>query len=556
LVLETLEDRQLLAAALAPISNLSVPAQQGYVLAVNGSENTDPQTFSITRIGGSPDIVASIVQGPFWTINVSHIDPTTPSNDFSGPVVFQLFQSTTFGGKTVPLATNTVSHIEEFTNDNYYTTPTSDGLSPTKLFTRITNLTCCASNFIAQGGAPSSIGTGGASSQPNTPFPNEQFQQLAFTGTDQLGMANAGTTAKGTNDTQFFITTSNLNNVIGYYGTIFGQMVSGQAILAKMVDVPTNSAGQPDNPVSITAVSLSSTNPNGVVIIDTTQAKPGETAAFQVVATDPADGTSVRESFTVTAGAYAGPTDPGIDFRPFANPTTASVSDGLATTVNLAGRSGYPDASLPAALTYSFTSQPSHGTISHFSASTGAFVYTPDPGFTGKDSFLYEVHEFGPAPPLGRGTSGPATITTSNPATVTITVTREVHPTAPLVTLESARYAMNPQGEVTQIVLTFSGALNETAADDTNTYHLVTPGKNGSFSAKNAGTISLASASYNGRKTVTLVPRAPFVLGTKVEVVVYGEGPPALEDSVGRLIDGDRNGKPGGNAIAIITKRG
>ena len=38
---------------------------------------------------------------------------------------------------------------------------------------------------------------------------------------------------------------------------------------------------------------------------------------------------------------------------------------------------------------YSIASPPSHGSLSGFNASTGAVTYTPDPGFTGTDSFGY-----------------------------------------------------------------------------------------------------------------------------------------------------------------------
>jgi len=426
----------LLAASLAPIANLTVPAQQGYALPLYGSGTTDAQRFSITRIGGSPDIVASIAQGPFWTMDVSYTDPNDASNDFSGPLVFQLFQSTTVNGRTIPLTTNTVSHIEEFTDDGYYTTPTSDGLSPTKLFTRIAPLGPLGSDYIAQGGEPTSIGTVGHSHQPNTPFLNEEFQQLAFTGTDQIAMANANNTnplygpvvpfTTPTTDTQFFITTSNLNSYLGYDYSIFGQMVSGQAILGKMIAVPTNDVGQPTYDVSITHVSLSSTNPNGVALIDTTQAKPGDTAVFQVTATDPTEGTSVRDDFVVTAGAYGGPKDPIINFKPFANPVTASAPDGRATSVTLGGQSGYPDPQTPGTLTYSLLSKPKHGTIRHFNASTGTFDFTPKPGFTGTVSFEYLVRDTGPESPFSPGPGGGLGTTTSNPATVTITVTPRV----------------------------------------------------------------------------------------------------------------------------------
>ena len=91
--LEALEDRQLLTASLQPITNLSVPAQQGAVLPLLAlSTTTDPQTFTVTS--SQPDIVASIIQGQFWNVGVSYTDPVTPANSFSGnadfPVVPEL----------------------------------------------------------------------------------------------------------------------------------------------------------------------------------------------------------------------------------------------------------------------------------------------------------------------------------------------------------------------------------------------------------------------------------------------------------------------------------
>ena len=70
------------------------------------------------------------------------------------------------------------------------------------------------------------------------------------------------------------------------------------------------------------------TNPNGTLLLDTTQAKQGETATITVTATEPADHTTVSQSFVVTVGAYGGPASPTINFRPFANATTATVAQG------------------------------------------------------------------------------------------------------------------------------------------------------------------------------------------------------------------------------------
>src|SRR6185437_13872108 len=110
------------------------------------------------------------------------------------------------------------SMIEQFTNDGYYTG---------KDFTRITPGFPGASDDILQGGAPDRYGAQ-SSGLPNTPFNNENVQPLAFTGTYQLAMANAGISGTGqavnTDDSQFFITTTGSpNSGLGYGYTIFGQ---------------------------------------------------------------------------------------------------------------------------------------------------------------------------------------------------------------------------------------------------------------------------------------------------------------------------------------------
>ncbi len=427
--MEVLEDRRLLAS-LQPISNLTVPSLQGYVQPLLALTTfTDPQTFTVTS--SNPDIVASIAQGPFWTVNVSYTDPTTPSNSFSGPMTFQLFQSTTVNGTTVPLTTNTVSQIEEFTNDGYYTSPTNGNATPTKLFNRIANLATTGSGFIAQGGGPDATDTGGQSGQPNTPFPNENFQQIPLNGTDQLAMANAGVTAAGTNDTQFFITTSDLNSVLGYNYTVFGQMVSGQGILGNMVAVPTvgssvnpNNPDQPVNNISITAVTLSSTNPNGVLLLDTTQATPGETATITVTATDSVDHTTTAADFTVTVGAYAGPTTSNlieaVNFKPFATPASAPAQVNTRTSSSVSSQNTFPVTTATVPITYTLVSQPEHGTISDFDPTTGDFNYTPDKGFAGADTFQFTATATGP----NNGTNGTIAVSpaTSNPGTETISV--------------------------------------------------------------------------------------------------------------------------------------
>ena len=55
---------------------------------------------------------------------------------------------------------------------------------------------------------------------------------------------------------------------------------------------------------------------------------------------------------------------------------------------------------------------------------------------------------------------------------------------------------MNRKHQVTQILVTFSGAVNFQEADQTGIYRLAHPGKKGSYTARNAVVIKLRSASY------------------------------------------------------------
>ncbi len=595
---ELLEDRRL-PAALAPIADLTVPSQQGYELPLDGSGAGDNQTFTIKQTSGSPDISASIAQGPFWTINVQYTDPTNSSNDFSGALVFQLFSQ---------LTPNTVSEIENFTQAGDFTNTD---------FIRIANDFPGASDYILQGGT---VAGQNEEATVGTPFLNENAQQLAFTGTYQLAMANAGintsmpdyTQGINTDDNQFFITTGSPNQVLGYGYTIFGQMIAGQDVIAKMTQVPLvtdtvlGSQTQPANPLVMTSLSFSTGNPSGVAIIDTSQARPGDTATFQVTATDSTG--SVSQSFNVTAGSYDTGGElplgaPAIDMKPFANAATATVAEGGSTPITVTGQNGYPDTTDTQYFnpTYSYTvvEQPSHGKLTPTSSSTttptAAYTYTPDPGYSGPDSFQYTITENGPTPYLGSNQStgtlyfGPAESTTSNPATVTITVTPTPTPTTPtptpttptptpttptptpttptptptppipppLVTVTGVVDVTNKKHQVTEIHVTFSGAVNSAEAVNTATYQLIKQGKHRSFVATRATIITIKSASYDPTDNqVTLIPKKPFALGKPVEVLISGEPPSGLQDADGRLIDGNRDGQPGGNATAILSKGG
>jgi hypothetical protein len=141
------------------------------------------------------------------------------------------------------------------------------------------------------------------------------------------------------------------------------------------------------------------------------------------------------------------------------------------------------------------------------------------------------------------------------PSTETLTISNVV--SAPLVTMTGVQPEKNKKGKVTGIVIDFSGAVNMTEAQNTNTYELIVAGKGGSFTGKGAKVITIKSAAYNSTNdSVTLTPAAAFGLSKRVELVVDGVPPNGLQDAGGRYIDGADNGKAGSNAVAILTKGG
>lgn len=141
-------------------------------------------------------------QAPPINIDTSKSYRATIHTDL-GPLVLDLFAS------KAPVAVNSFINLAR---DGFY-----DGLN----FHRVINDP--GNRFVAQGGDPLGIGTGG----PGYQFSNEIDPSLQFDKAGVLATANAGPT---TNGSQFFITYSPQPHLNGKH-TIFGQLVSGSNIL-------------------------------------------------------------------------------------------------------------------------------------------------------------------------------------------------------------------------------------------------------------------------------------------------------------------------------------
>jgi plastocyanin len=154
--------------------------------------------------------------------------------------------------------------------------------------------------------------------------------------------------------------------------------------------------------------------------------------------------------------------------------------------------------------------------------------------------------------------AGTATITASmggGSGSTQVTMTAPSPSTPPPVTVTSVRAIEDKHHRVAQIVVDFSGPVNVSEAENTGMYRLTMTGNKDSFIAKNASVVKLASATYNaGLDEVILKPRRPFALANCVQVVIDGQQPGGLQDSYGRVINGDNDGQPGGDVVAMICR--
>jgi hypothetical protein len=106
------------------------------------------------------------------------------------------------------------------------------------------------------------------------------------------------------------------------------------------------------------------------------------------------------------------------------------------------------------------------------------------------------------------------------------------------------------------LVLQFSGALNPGAAENRNAYQIapITKTKGKKPGTKFGNSVSPASAAYNPiNDTVTLTPARKLNLAKPEQLRIIAA---RVTDAVGRPIDGNDDGQPGGDYVATFTKRG
>jgi len=133
------------------------------------------------------------------------------------------------------------------------------------------------------------------------------------------------------------------------------------------------------------------------------------------------------------------------------------------------------------------------------------------------------------------------------------------------LTVQSVQPVFNRRGFVTSLVLSFNGPLNQSLAQTVANYALTLAGPDRKFGTRDDRRVSLRYARYREqilsdslgtRSTVTVTPAAPFRLSQLLQVRVNGQPPRGLRDTFGRILDGGRNGLPGGNFVTVLRATG
>jgi hypothetical protein len=215
---------------------------------------------------------------------------------------------------------------------------------------------------------------------------------------------------------------------------------------------------------------------------------------------------------------------------------TATVTDPNGTTSGFSSSlTSTPPPATSADLATTVTTGPAHGKLAL--NADGSFAYMPDPDFSGVDGFTYVASD-------GRLSSDPTRVTIEV-AAGSGTAGDAAGPK--IVSLVRLGFHMQP----TQYVLTFDEALAEVGTADLKNYRLTAPGKDGRLGTRDDVTIALKSAIYDPvAHTIRLSPRKLVPIRQRYQLTVSG-----LTDTAGNALDGDKDGKPGGDAVIRFDRR-
>jgi len=108
----------------------------------------------------------------------------------------------------------------------------------------------------------------------------------------------------------------------------------------------------------------------------------------------------------------------------------------------------------------------------------------------------------------------------------------------------------------TAFVIRFNNPIDPAAVANLNNYHLATAGRDGRLGTGDDKPFRIANAFLADSRTLVIVPAKQVPLHSRAILVINGLEPDGLRDTNGNLIDGDRDGLPGGNYVTTFNPGG
>ncbi len=280
--------------------------------------------------------------------------------------------SASFFGAGVKTLTTT-----PFLKETFSAVPTTVGAGKTSTLTAsITTNSNAQTGFTIPDGTPVSFSGGTIGSvNPSNPTTTSGTATSTFTALLTPGTGNVSATID--------------NQTLSIQLTVIGTPTANAQSVSVAFNTPkaiTLTGSDPDSPPLTLTYAISANPANGMLSnfnpatgAVTYTPNPGYhgTDGFTFTVTN---GTNISTAATVTLNVAPG--------TPTANPQPVIVNENSPTALTLTGSD--PD-SPPLPLTYAISANPVNGMLSNFNPATGAVTYTPNPGYTGSDSFKFTV---------------------------------------------------------------------------------------------------------------------------------------------------------------------
>jgi hypothetical protein len=214
-----------------------------------------------------------------------------------------------------------------------------------------------------------------------------------------------------------------------------------------------------------------------------------------------------------------------------ASVASQSVTQGQTISLDLGGLAS--DASVPGqVLTYSLTAgAPAGATINPI---TGLFTWTPSLNTPVSTYTITAIASDGDSSPMSGAQAFNVNVLYGGPPPVIVST------------------KMSTKKGLT-ITLNFSQPLAPGPAQSAGDYQLIVPPKTRRGRPR---LISLTPHYTAGTTTVTLTTRTKLSFSPALQLTVLGSAPGDLANVYGSLLDGDANGQPGSNFLALVTRRG